>query len=79
MAQTTKSTARKTTSKGATDVSKNLKDLVKLRADEADLRAQRKRLVRQIDLVASGESVLTEQRRWNTSPPPLRAQTRHEP
>jgi hypothetical protein len=50
---------------------KLLKELVGVKERELALFAERLRLVTRISLIAPSESPLTEQRRWNTVPPPM--------
>ena len=57
-----------------TDNDKFLNHLVAVKDSGMKLMADGTRPVRQMDLIAPGESILTEQRRWNASPPPLRIQ-----
>ncbi|BBX92085.1 hypothetical protein MBOE_37340 [Mycolicibacterium boenickei] len=55
-------------------------DLFVVKERQDGLRAEHRRLIRDLDLNSGGESaILREQRRWNTSPPPLRPYVRPAP
>ncbi|MCV7068019.1 hypothetical protein H7H51_24100 [Mycolicibacterium farcinogenes] len=52
-------------------------DLFAVKQRQDGLRAEHRRLIGELDLTSGGESdVLLRQRRWNTSPPPLRPYVR---
>ncbi|CDO33420.1 hypothetical protein BN979_06269 [Mycolicibacterium vulneris] len=55
-------------------------DLFAVKERQDELRTQHRRLICELDLNSGGESaILREQRRWNTSPPPLRPYVRPAP
>lgn len=65
------------TKKSKRSIEQRRQDLFVVKERQDGLRAEHRRLIGELDLSSGGESaILRQQRRWNTSPPPLRPYVR---